>query len=492
MLVVIDDYDGHSEVFRAVARSFGATLVVASDNAEGVRGHIDDIVKERVEGLLVVPRAGGGRSRVTLHEDGGIIQAAIDGTIEVTSTAQREVAGIACALSSAQLQGTETVFLVYNEDILDDEWASAALRLFRDIDGTYFAGIGQLFLIIERSAGDALDHHLESEPSVRFLVHSSGLARRKPKRVNTAEIGHIVQRAARDGLVIFLGAGFSRSSGLPLGDALRDEALGGFLGMSGVGITELAPAFHEYLRANDRLLEVEAALPLDELCRRITLERVLREELWRSGASGSPTLRHFEELNEKALRSRGASIRYIHELMAAIPGLVIVTVNFDTLVESGDVDVHRILSDEDFKSGPEYLEAYAAESRRSIPLLKLHGSIEARETIVATVDQTAQGLSTAKERCIRAILNDNSNVPWVYIGYSMRDPDAWSILQSRSFVKSVEEYWVSPFADANVRSWCSLHRQFGQESPTYWHRCITLTADKFLEELLSAWSAQNE
>ena len=490
--VVVDDYAGQGDVVRATAHSFGASLVIASEGAGGVRGKIDGAVQTRVEGLLQVPRAGGGRSHITLREAGGTVRAAIDGNTDIASTSQREVAGLAAVLFAEQLQNTDTALIVYNEDVLDDEWADAIWRLFREVDGTRFMGIGRIILLIERSAGDTLDHHFDSEPSVRFLVRPSGLMRRKPQRMAVADVGHIAQRAGDGGLVLFLGAGFSRSSGLPLGDALRDEALGGFLGTPGAPVTELASAFYEYLRENERLLEVEIEMPRDEFGPRLTLERVLREEIWRSGASGSPTLRRLEQLNRAALERRGPSVRRLRDLVDAIPGLVLVTVNFDTLIESDGTNVRKMASESDFEAGREYLQTYSAEPTKPVPLLKLHGSIESRDTIVATVDQTAQGLSTAKEHCIHEILSNNARLPWVYVGYSMRDPDAWSVLQSRAFADSVDEYWVSPFADPNALAWCGAHRQFGKDSPTFSQRCITLTADKFLEELSTAWSKQNE
>jgi len=147
-----------------------------------------------------------------------------------------------------------------------------------------------------------------------------------------------------------------------------------------------------------------------------------------------------------------------------------------------------MLTDDDFATGAEYLREYFEQQVTSVPILKLHGSIESRESIVATVDQTAQGLSVAKELCIRQLLEINAKIPWVYVGYSMRDPDVWSVLQSRAFADAVDEFWVSPFVDPNALAWCSTHRQFGQDRRSFWQRCITLTADKFLESLSMSWS----
>ena len=442
--VVVDDFAGHGNLVRATAHSVGASLIVAADVADGVRGRLDHTLKTRVEEYLRVPRSGGEESRVTILADQGIVHATIDDRTELASRSEREVAGLATALFSDELQTSNIAFIVYEETVLDDEWADAIWRLFGSIDGTRLSAVKRLILLIERTGESTPDRHLDSEPSVRYFVRSSGLMRRKPWRANLAEIGHIAQKAADNGLVLFLGAGFSTSSGLPLGNTLRDDALREFLAMPQAGFGELAPAFFEYLRANERLLEVEHQMLPDEFHRRLTLERVLREEIRRSGADNSPTLRGLEKMNETALKNRGPAVSGLHEVVRLIPRTVVITVNFDTLIEVDDGDLQLMVTEQEFSDGRDYLGTYLAEPDHRVPVLKLHGSIRSRETIIATVDQTARGLSTEKEDCIRAILETRSNVPWVYVGYSMRDPDVWSILQSRVVADRADEYWVGP------------------------------------------------
>ena len=233
-------------------------------------------------------------------------------------------------------------------------------------------------------------------------------------------------------------------------------------------------------------------MPPDEFHSRLTLERVLREEIWRSGAADSPTLRRFEEMNAIALRNRGPAVSGLHTVLRLIPRTVVITVNFDTLVEVEGGDVYTMVTEQEFSHGRDYLRTYLGEPDKPVPFLKLHGSIGSRETIIATVDQTALGLSTEKADCVRAILETNNKVPWVYVGYSMRDPDLWGILESRLVADRADEYWVGPFEDPNALAWSGLHRQFGQDGRTFWQRCITLTADRFFEQLLVAWAAQHD
>jgi len=490
--VVVDDFAGHSDLVRATAHSVGASLIVASDVADGVRGELEHTLKTRIEEYLRVPRSGREESRVTVQTDLGIVHARIDERTELASRSEREVAGLATALFSEELETSSLAFIVYNETVLDDEWAEAIWRLFGSIGGTRFRAVKRLILLIERSSEDTPDHHLDSQPTVRFFVRSSGLKRRKPWLIDLAEIRHIAEQAASNGLVLFLGAGFSSSSGLPLGNTLRDDALRGFLAMPEAGFGELAPAFLEYLRANGRLLEVEHGMPSDEFHSRLTLERVLREEIWRSGPDDSPTLRAFEEMNDIALKNRGPAVAGLHNVLRLIPRTVVITVNFDTLVEVENGEVHTMVTEQEFRDGRDYLGTYLGEPDKPVPFLKLHGSIQSRETIIATVDQTAQGLSTAKADCIRALLDTNSKVPWVYVGYSMRDPDIGSILHSRVVADRADEYWVGPFEDPNALAWSGSHRQFGQDRRTFWERCITLTADRFFEQLSAAWAAQHD
>jgi hypothetical protein len=255
-------------------------------------------------------------------------------------------------------------------------------------------------------------------------------------------------------------------------------------------IPELNDAFRNYVDAHDRWVVMsENEQPRDEFARLLTLERVLREEVFTHGLPASPTLSRFRRLNDAALRRPGRAVRALSDMMTRQRNLVVVTVNFDQLVETiGSAKVFA--SDEDFKRCPTYLRQYH-QSGGPIPVLKLHGTIERPQTIVATVDATIPGLSAPKTQALQTLVNldksCNCPVPWNYVGCSMRDPDLESLLAQPAFYQRVDERWVSPFTVTTALQFTERHRVYSRDQPNFWHRSITQTADVFLEELAWAW-----
>jgi hypothetical protein len=176
--------------------------------------------------------------------------------------------------------------------------------------------------------------------------------------------------------------------------------------------------------------------------------------------------------------------------MAQQRHLIVVTVNFDQLVEQCVPGQAQVLaSDQDFRKCTAYINRYLRDGG-PIPVLKVHGTIDRPETIVATVDATAEGLSPAKTQALRSLTSRagtcNRRLPWIYIGCSMRDPDLEGLLGQQDFYQRLDEYWVSPFTVATARQFTEKHRVY-RDQPDFWHRSITETADVFMEELARAW-----
>lgn len=286
---------------------------------------------------------------------------------------------------------------------------------------------------------------------------------------------------------MFLGAGFSVSSGLPLGNKLRDEALGEFLNSDGSSShSQLAEQFLNYIRDHRRFAsQDEEEITVEEFRESLTLERVLREELHRHRDSAtSPTLLALGQRNDEVVGSPEMAVRELYKIIKHNrSSLVLVTVNFDTLVEAGG-GVEVFASERDFDRFSSYLKQYR-EKGGSVPLLKLHGTLQDLDTVVVTVDQTAEGLATSKVRALRELIDPNQPVQWAYIGYSARDPDVTGILGLAEFREGIEESWVSPFPDPSARHFFDGHRP--NPGRTFWQRSITETADEFMRQLSSIW-----
>jgi hypothetical protein len=145
-------------------------------------------------------------------------------------------------------------------------------------------------------------------------------------------------------------------------------------------------------------------------------------------------------------------------------------------------------SEEDFAQAPEALETYLNTNEGPVPILKLHGSIDKPETIVANVELTALGLSPARTDTLRKLVgHPDRPIAWVYVGYSMRDPDLLAELSSPRVALGIDERWVAPLTDANVERLVRLHRlplwEEHRKVRTLHERSITEFAETFFIEL---------
>src|SRR5207249_1237523 len=124
---------------------------------------------------------------------------------------------------------------------------------------------------------------------------------------------------------------FSTSSSLPSGNELRDRALRDYYDVSeDVAISSLARRLFSQAQSGGKLTEGQERDGEDEFVDSLTLEDVIAliKEL---SAGPNPTLAFFAERDRTA--EAGPAVRSLRELVGALPGLVIVTVNFDELIE---------------------------------------------------------------------------------------------------------------------------------------------------------------
>lgn len=159
---------------------------------------------------------------------------------------------------------------------------------------------------------------------------------------------------------------------------------------------------------------------------------------------------------------------YNHDLLAraAAEGLVhyIVTTNFDTFIESAleSLGIPYLVyrSDEEFRSFQAFEDAY-------VHVLKIHGSIDLPESITATVEQEARGLTAAKSAALDDLLDDRWLAVWGYSGADLKiDVDYLRLLRNRERCRGF--FWSlfarGGYAEKPNRFVSSLVAEYGAEA----------------------------
>jgi hypothetical protein len=404
--------------------------------------------------------------------------------------------GLATAtMDERLLSGARLVIVFYDEAQLEPVERPVAWQYVTAVMSRHLPGPADHFVVVVACERPE-PYQLRGDPSLRWSVDGSRVAERKRAATNSVLTQRLL--TARDEhLVLFLAAGFSQSMGMPLGNKMRDYALRRLLPRhSGPADAELPGEFYALVTDQGRLFDFEEGRDLDELARDLTFERVLREEL--VTFTPSPTLAELKRHEQDALAATPVgALRYLKSMLTGTRKLVLVTVNFDRLIEHGEGDRIEVFADDaSFAACSDYVDRYlsSAAGADKVPLLKLHGSFAAQETLIASIEQTLTGLTTAKADALdRACRPAGAGrVPFVYVGSSMRDLDITLQLSQPRYVTQLDEHWVMPLPAASVtefvnRSRAQAWRTAGTRA-TLDERLVSWTADEFLQELAAGWS----
>ena len=106
------------------------------------------------------------------------------------------------------------------------------------------------------------------------------------------------------------------------------------------------------------------------------------------------------------------------ELLEMRKRLVLVTVNFDSILEikAGDA-VRPFIEESELAQVPDYLRTYRNDGG-PVPLIKLHGDINKPQSIVVNIEETAGGLSAARLEALEGIMHvvkEQSVRPWWFV-----------------------------------------------------------------------------
>lgn len=489
--VVVADLRPYEELVAEIVRSSTGAYLSAERCAEGVIGTADPDLAAVLEALTITE--GEAVRRVVIETTDARVAvrfAGSSGTLPLTTEGHRAFLGALSSLFSEELRKVPLGVLWFNEAPMDSNLQRVIWTfLTEQLEMHRIGELRTLVLLVQAT----LDHarHCEQPTSARFYVTADDCRVRHDLRADSVIISSLAKLERMP--VIFLGAGFSHSSGLPLGDELRNQALRTLTDPT-LSVEEQIRRFHAYVAQTGRLLPDEEHMDAETFAGRLTVERVLREELQHLGAARSRTLAFLRDKNDAALRAPGRAVRSLHRLLLSDRRVALATVNFDTLVESGREDRVEIFATRDeFARATDYIRRYREGTVAKKPLLKLHGTITNPDSVVANIETMQLGLPTEQREALRALLAPPEVAPWIYVGYSMRDYDVRNALLLEEFGKGTEEFWIAPFPDPSAARFARDHRTtiWARREPEpraeFSQRAVTQTADVFFEQLLSHW-----
>lgn len=333
-----------------------------------------------------------------------------------------------------------------------------------------------------------VEQHCRPANPVRLAVHQSQLVTRGDSRDLESAVRKILLDLNQP-IVLFLGAGASASAGVRLGDSFRDEALRDMVG-SHPTTEGLVAEFRKRVDAEDRWRQSERELTPRQFASRLTLERVLRESFFHLGGRARDHLHVIQRLQmecERALSRTPPGRQALWRLAEILPRLVIVTINFDELIESGMPRTHRVIvTPADFEEHRQLVVDRIMGRSETVPILKLHGTIGDLNSLIADIDATELGLPPAisgtLDATIRAV---NGAVTWVWIGCSMRDADLLMWLRGKDGVDEMHEWWVDPLPGESLDEYAQFVRagQWARLDQGLSNRLVTETSDVFLSRI---------
>jgi hypothetical protein len=475
--VVHDNFDSDERVVKEAFRRADGHLYILDPSERSWEGSPS-------EGLIAVLKAATEAAGVDLEI------AVSNGTVSVGSSVDLQgsdsnnllLAGIA-RLLSADLAEFPLVGVAYEAGSLDILREPLLWELLVSQAPSHLPGTIGTFVPIEAGPVDYM-RHCGGEPSVRFAVVGDDARKR------SLEAGYMdakIQRSVPDldhPLVLFLGAGVSASAHIPVGDAVRDAAIRRLLRTKAA---EVAEEFRVWARENDRLLADEDGLTAEQFAARLTLERVLREEFKEldergKGRADSETVLELQTACNAALEREPPGRKALRSILANHPRVVVVTINFDQQVEDGLTTEHRVYaSQEEFAFAAQHVEDRCKGESESVPILKVHGTIDRPETLVADVDDTEMGLPQAVKDSLEAIFADASDpIQWMWIGCSMRDIDVTQWMRAKKS-SDVFDLWIDGLPGKSINQFITTCRPEISESTA--KHVVSELPDLFLPRL---------
>jgi len=417
------------------------------------------------------------------------------------SQAQQAVRGLLLSLFVVDLRANELVGLVYAEDEIDAERARIVWPLLMRLPELLHRPPASTLVVVAGDGEVQFDRHCTGDPSLRWRVTDRGLSIRHTRARDLDAVEALGRVAGADASLVVLMLGAGASAGyLPMGNDVRDRALEHAMDtkIDRHNFGHVVTQYYAKLARATRLLPGESLAGPDAFADRLTLERVLREEQHEERQSFSFTLRWFKERHKEALdqlASDRAAGRLdgdpLIRLLALRRRLVLVTVNFDQIIEAKCAgDVKPFITPAELANLPSYLDRYAAATDMAVPLIKAHGDIDDPDTIVADIGTTSSGLGRPVHDAldgVRGRILEQPITPLWHVGYSMRDLDLEDYWSDPRLADKAVEKWVAPMLDPGVERFIKQKRvprwALKSDPPNVDESIVTLTAADFFDLL---------
>lgn len=451
----------------------------ALDTAELSNPAADTDLLTALKVAMRIERPSGDSQELELR-DGRLLLGGVEA--ELLGPGHNQLVGLAAALLDTRWEGAELGIVSYGEVTMDPFTKRAAKLGIAALGGSIGVGSLRTLIVIARAPEIILDEHCHPETGARYVIDGDRAIKRRPA-ADTRSFASGLARSATPLRVFFLGAGFTRSSDLPLGNTLRNWALRRRYDSS--HDAPIRPLAIELFREAEGL--IDDGRDETTFAEELTLEDVVALDT-AIGGEISPAIQHFADLHAKC--SPGPAVKGLVDSISKLEPVVVVTVNFDELLERVDENAFaRIFEDEEFEAFPDYLASYRAGETTPVPLLKLHGTISTPESCVVDAKQTSAPLPENKAAALRelpAALADDGNAAgrWIYIGASLRDKDVVPVLLQEQFATAFEEYWVMPLRERSIDAFArARHAVWKYGRPQLDERTFSATADDFISLL---------
>lgn len=508
--VLSDELESRRDLLTEVAEFLGGVLLDLTSGAYDaeISAYDDPLLRGTIARSLTFGRPGGRiETQLSYAADRLDVQLQTRGRrVTVPSPAETQLMAAARVLFDERLLDHELAILLYDENAFDEPSQQAVLSMLTGLgrqSGLRLGGARTLVPFI-RSSGLDRERHCQLYRGVRYSLAGESIIRRNRTRHLFDTVRKLTANRPQP-LVLFLGAGFSASSQMPVGNSVRNTTIRRICELSdphdGRSDEDLAAELFRFANAPGRnlLSEREKDIGEAEFARTATLEQAVRIERDVFEVAVPQTIsdlqqRHNELLADPNFRL-GDAVYALHRIIEAGRRIVLVTVNFDELAEHDHHDALDIAVDDDqFRR----LASILAEMRQAgvhpdgkIPLLKLHGTINRPETCVITDEQTRSGITPAQTEALMSLvkeLPEGERVPWVYVGASMRDIDLDRVFGMREFNESASERWVAPWPEDSVRRFVyGKNRWWAGRGKSLLERTVTETADAFMNTLADHW-----